>query len=153
MRPIQTKTYLEKEGKNSYFYNFKGHGNCTLLKKIPPIWLQFKIPRFFECVTLISNFLFVHLPIGPIRGPPCMASMKLVNRSLFFLLTSILGCCNNNLTCKIKEHSKCIVFYFVIMGNYALYHLLSIEWIFETKHAPIWPLFTHNLWTWFKARR
>ena len=38
--------------------------------------------------------------MGPIRGPPCIASIKLVNLSLFLLFTSIFGCCNNNFTYK-----------------------------------------------------
>ena len=95
-----------------------------------------KIMKFPHCAHCNTDYeISLYLPIGPIRGPPCMASIKLVNRSLFFLLTSILGCCNNNLTCKIKKHSYCIVFY-VIMGNYAPYHLLSIEWIFKQSMHP-----------------
>ena len=46
--------------------------------------------------------------IGPIRGPPCMASIKLVNRSLFLRLTSMLDCCNNNFTWK-KNFAKKII--------------------------------------------
>ena len=49
--------------------------------------------------------------IGPIRGPPCMANIKLVNRSLFLRLTSMLDCCNNNLTWKKKfaKNYRCIL--------------------------------------------